>query len=160
MEIHYLQKLQENAVIRNKETGSTSKIKGITEAEIENLENRYNSGDKFPLVLKELLYLGGEDCYFLDYNLYNDQAEMQDSSREYLQDRNIIINRPFFVIDVYNRSDQFLFVYTDENEANPLVYEVFYHGYDPGVFVRYIGVKLMEFVNGSVDIVLNGKNPF
>ena len=61
MEINYLKKLQENINIFQYPCEPISMI------EIESLEQTYNSGNPFPKVLKELLFLAGEFCYILDY---------------------------------------------------------------------------------------------
>jgi len=52
MEIQYLKKLEQNKTIRN------SKIEGVSEVVIKQVENRLNI--KFPEVYKEYLYLAGE----------------------------------------------------------------------------------------------------
>lgn len=55
MIIEYLKTLRDNPIING------YNIEGISETEIQQLEQLYNNGNTFPKVLRELLYLAGND---------------------------------------------------------------------------------------------------
>lgn len=164
MEIEYLKKLRDNPAAYPNDTDYKDEISGISEVEITQLEQLYNSGNPFPQALKELLFLAGERCYVLAY-LNNSQQAMQNYVRNQLQKRSLEIARPFFAIDVYNSSDQCLMVYLDEGE-DPIVNSVFYEFQDydadeyPEVqFIRPL-IKLSAYINSGIEDVKNGFNPF
>lgn len=138
--------------------------RGISIEEIIALENLYNGGNQFPAALRELLLLAGGYCYVLDYGLNDSQAEMQLTSREYLTflGRNRTISRPFYVIDVYNAGDQFLFVYLDEGKDDPTVYEAFLDGDldDRDNWINVVTSPLTALINSRVKRFLSSDNPF
>lgn len=109
MNIQYLTKLKDNPIEYSEDTNNSFPIQGISEIEIIQLEQSYNNGNPFPKVLKELLFLAGKYCYVCDYGVNDSQQELQDWVREHIQERNKIINRPFFVFDVYS-GFPFLFI--------------------------------------------------
>ncbi|RYJ45613.1 hypothetical protein NU09_0205 [Flavobacterium beibuense] len=136
------------------------KNKSVSLAEIEDLELLYNNGKPFPKALKELLFLAGEYCYILDYGIFNSQQEMQDFVRELLDEDNLSIERPFFVIDVYNAGDQFLYVYLDEGN-NPAVYEGFhYFEINFNGYSHLTSTSLQKFIESQIGAVKQGGNPF
>ena len=125
----------------------------ISLTEIENLERLYNNGKSFPKALKELLFLAGAYCYILDYGIFNSQQEMQDFVRELLAEDNLSIERPFFVIDVYNAGDQFLYVYLDEGD-NPAVYEGFhYFEINFNGYSHLTSSSLQKFIESQIGAV-------
>ncbi|WP_417350482.1 hypothetical protein [Flavobacterium alkalisoli] len=132
----------------------------ISLTEIENPEQLYNNGKPFPKALKELLFLAGKFCYVLDYNIFETQQEMQDYVRELLEEDNILIQRPFFVIDVYNAGTQFLYIYLDEDD-NPAVHEGLYYGDPHSVeFTHLVTGSLSKYISSQIEIVKKGQNPF
>ncbi|OOQ61002.1 SMI1/KNR4 family protein [Mucilaginibacter pedocola] len=164
MEIKYLTRLKENAVVTWPTTGGKFSISPISMEEIIELEAIYNGGKPFPTVLRELLYIAGEHCHVLDYGIYGSQAAMQEKARGWLVRgrRNLSIPRPFFVIDVYNAGNQFLFVYLDESQTDPIVYEIIL---DPNPFEDRPGLHSLEytlstFIDDSLGVFLSGYNPF
>ena len=72
---------------------------GIPLSEIEALEQHWNNGHPFPKALRDLLFLAGESCNFLDYNFYDSQHEMQLECREEMEEGGYLFNRPFYIIE-------------------------------------------------------------
>ena len=121
MQIKYLKNLEEN-----KTDGHGWTCKPINLAEIANLEATFNSGNPFPAALKELLFLAGDFCPYLDFGLADSQQELQDEARDDLNFYNLTISRPFMTIMYYVPSgDYFHMVYLDEGIEDPPVYQVF-----------------------------------
>jgi len=130
--------------------------KPISFNEILVLEQHYNQGHPFPKALRELLFLAGEYCYVMDFGIGGSQQEMQDDARTCLIELNYSINRPFFVVDVYNGGEQFLFVYLDEEVDDPIIYEAYLYPLE----VRSLGKKLSDFIEFRINKVKQGYNPF
>lgn len=120
MEIELLKYLQSNPTAYPNNSEYQGRIKPISLTEIQQLEIKYNNGHAFPKVLRELLFLAGNYCYVLDYNIFETQEELQDAARSWLLFYNRNINRNFFVVDAYNAGDQFLFIYLDEGD-DPII---------------------------------------
>lgn len=132
--------------------------KSISVREIDQLEILYNNGSPFPKVLRELLYLAGKLCYVLDYGIDETQEDLQKFVRENIEDFNKTIIRPFFVIDVYNANDQFLFVYLDEAD-DPGVYQAIYYD-DEDNWISLVENKLSVYISSLVERAKEGRNPF
>lgn len=128
--------------------------------EILELEQLYNQGNPFPKALRELLFLAGRDCNVLDYGWHDTQQEIQEEAREWLTERGLSISRPFFVIDVYNGGEQFLFIYLDENLEDPEVQDAYLFPLDWRQWIVSSEYKLSEFINSRLDDLLKGYNPF
>lgn len=161
MEIEYLTKLRDNPS-RPAPTGHWS-IKPISLEEIQHLEELYNYSNPFPKALKELLFLAGNYCYVLDRGIYPTQQKMQEFVRRRMANKDRIITRPFFAVDIYNGPEQFIFVYLDEGE-NPPTYEGHYY-FDPEVdddetWISPVTSTLSELIDHGVDRVKEGRNPF
>jgi hypothetical protein len=120
MEITFLKKLEENPKIGPK---STVTSRGLSLSEISQLETNFNAGNTFPLVLKELLFLAGDLCPYLEYSIAESHQGFQDDVREVLGYDSLVISRPFMAIDFYDGGDWFDIVYLDEGD-NPPVYKV------------------------------------
>jgi hypothetical protein len=69
MEIKYLTTLEQNPTYTYQASGNIESLEPITDIEITSLEDTYNKGNSFPVVLKELLSLAGNFCYVLDYGI-------------------------------------------------------------------------------------------
>jgi hypothetical protein len=112
MEITYLTQLNNCPTVKFNGSDYVESLQATPIDEIISLENLYNNGRPFPKALRELLYIAGEDCYVFDYGLTNTQTELQEVARRTLTwaERNLSIPRPFYVIDIYNAGDMFLFV--------------------------------------------------
>jgi hypothetical protein len=162
MDIKYQTTLNNNPMIKSPRTGYIKRLEPLSIDQIEGLETIYNSGNQFPVSLRELLFLAGQSCYVLDYGLNDTQQEMQDDAREWLADRNFSITRPFFVVDIHNGSDSFLFVYLDEGVDDPIVY--FYMldtNPDPDYpNLRATGSSLTALVNKRLSYLQSGINPY
>jgi hypothetical protein len=158
MEIKFLKDLENNPVRYG--VSKDYPIIPLTEPQISNLEQLYNNNNPFPKALKELLYLAGGYCYVLDYGTNASQQEMQDFVRAEMLDEGRSITRPFYVIDVYNALDQFLFVYLDEGD-NPPVREAHYvDSITRSNWITLVDSSLSNYINGLVQRVKNGQNPF
>ncbi|MFC0514547.1 SMI1/KNR4 family protein [Mucilaginibacter angelicae] len=158
MEIKYLQLLGSNPVVKAPDSEHFFTNEPLSSTEIASLENLYNNGSSFPSSLRELLSIAGKSCYVLEYAAFESQEEMQQESRSWLidDDRNLSITRPYFVLDVYNYGEKFLFVYLDEGE-DPIVYQALL---DEEPWINSLGSKLSEYVESSVKILMSGYNPF
>jgi len=158
MEIIFLTALNDNP-IWYAETQNVS-IEPISEQEITNLEQTYNNGNPFPRVLKELLFLAGSKCYFLDYGLNDTQQELQEFLRENMEEQELSISRPFYAVDIYNAGDQFLFVYLDEGD-NPIVHQgSYYDEPSENQWIISLGISLQRLIEVGIERVKAGRNPF
>jgi hypothetical protein len=158
MNIEILKYLQQYPKKPNSQAGLQNV--GISTQDISVLESQYNNGIKFPLALKELLFLAGEFCYVLDYNIFETQQELQEAVREWLSENNLSINRPFFAIDAYNYGETFLFVYLDEGD-NPIIRQAYlFPRKDMAFITNLLGQSLSEYIKSQIDDVKQGINPF
>ena len=142
MNIQYLKKLQQNP---NGYHGFSNEP--LTLTEITTLETKYNSGNPFPLVLKEFLYLAGGDCIYTDMGVAESQEELQDDSREELTIDSLSIARPFFVLTTY--SGWFQMIYLDEGD-NPSLYHLDLEPVSPGSSTPKIE-KVCDTLSGYID---------
>jgi len=158
MEIKYLTQLKNYP--SGNPTGLTYKrtIVPIPLSEIAQLEALYINNSFFPVALKELLFLAGNYCYVLATGTFDTQQEMQEYVRVKLVSEDLSISRPFFVIDVYNTSDQFLFVYLDDGD-NPAVYEAVYDNERPD-WIHLVMNSLSGYIDTLIERVKEGRNPF
>lgn len=88
---------------------------GIISA-IEQLEITYNGGNTFPLLLRELLFIGGRTNWALGGRFPDEHENVV----FILQERGIIISRPIFVIEEWESG--FHFIYLDETAEDPKIY--------------------------------------
>ncbi|MDB5156986.1 MAG: hypothetical protein JWR50_1693 [Mucilaginibacter sp.] len=160
MDIKYLTSLNNNPSIQEIKGGFVKTLQPITITKINNLEYMYNGGNPFPVALRELLFLAGKYCYVLDFGLFESQAAMQEKSRSWLKQSTHSIDRPFFVIDVYNAGEQFLFVYLDEDLNDPMVYEAFLPVKIGADFIESLNQSLSEYIGAGLKKILSGENPF
>ena len=164
MEIKYLQLLRDNPeeYPKNKE-GRKHPIEPFSIVEIEQLESAYNSGKKFPLALRELLFLAGNSCYVLEYGYKGNMESVQRIVWGNLARESKVMPRPFLAIDIYNMLDQFLFVFLDEGD-DPPVYEGYYSADywegDNGEWYRKIQPTLSIYINRVVTRVQAGGSAF
>jgi hypothetical protein len=158
MNIKYQIELKDNPSIEF--GGAAQTLKPISLEEIISLEQEYNNGHQFPVALRELLFLAGNYCYVLEYGLNDSQYEMQEWVRSSLPDyrKDLVINRPFFIIDTYNGPGQFLFIYLDEGD-DPMVYEALLYE-DPSRWTHPVGSNLTKFIESGIWKLKQGYNPF
>lgn len=119
MEIEYLTDLQNFSSMDY--SGNTITNKPIPVKEILELEKQFNNGDMFPKALRELLFLAGNSCKLLDYSIFNSQKELQEFIIEDLKEDGLKMERPYYILEVYDGGSPFYFVYLDEGD-NPAVY--------------------------------------
>lgn len=160
MIIEYLKKLKDYPAAYPNDIEYKDEISGLTVLEIQQLEQAWNGGKEFPKSLRELLYLAGKKCYCVDYNIWGSQQEMQVGLREMMQDDGHSFNRPFYIVDNYG-GDQFCFVYLDEDQNDPKVYEYVGDALDRNdVLDRNLGYTLSRMIEMGVEAVKDGRNPF
>ncbi|MDR6457889.1 hypothetical protein J2786_000982 [Chryseobacterium vietnamense] len=160
MEIELLKYLQSNPAAYPNNQEYEGRIKPISPIEIQQLEVKYNNGQAFPKVLKELLFLAGNYCYVLDYNIFDTQEELQDAARSWLLFYNRNINRNFFVVDAYNAGNQFLFIYLDEGD-DPIIRQAYLPSRSDIQFITSLLNKtLSQYIEDQIDDVKQGHNPF
>lgn len=163
MEIKYLKKLEENLSIYH------SPCEPLSLNEIQSLEMTYNDGNPFPEVLKELLFMAGEYCMVLDfgYGGENDeesaQSYLQSYVREVLAANNNTINRPFYVVELW-QGYTFSFVFLDEGN-DPNLYNGLFslsggHPEFEGKFYQNSGIKISDLINIRINLIKEGLNPF
>lgn len=160
MEIKYLRLLRDNPV-GYPNSQIPRPIIPLSISEIEELENLYSSGNSFPQVLREMLYLAGKSCYVLDYGYDGSIEKMQQTVRRFMSQYNRVLTRPFLVLDVYNVLDQFLFVFLDEGD-DPVVYQAHYDPdhMEPGQWYKAMLPSLSTFINRVVQRVKEGGSAF
>ncbi|MGH1385823.1 hypothetical protein [Kordia sp.] len=152
MIIEYLQTLRDNPQI----DGLIDE--GIQETEILQLEQLYNSGNPFPKVLKELLYLAGNFCNFLDFSIYDSQQEMQDEERSELTSLySVTISRPHYFIDLSSHGRP-VFMYLDEGD-NPPLYQILNNPTQANYTENGKG-SLKSLIEARIGLHLEGYNPF
>ncbi len=161
MNIKYLTRLNNSPAFQSAGSDYIKTLQPISMDEMTSLENTYNNGRPFPVVLQELLFLAGNYCYVLDYGLNESQEEMQEEARADLVSygRSFSISRPFYVIDVYNSGTQFLFVYLDEGVDDPTVYEAFLAD-NSGSWITSMQASLSGVINARITKLFSGYNPF
>ncbi len=155
MNIEILKYLEENPEAYPNDIEDKHPIEGLTIPQIEALETKYNGGNPFPKALRELLYLAGNDCYVLDNGGFDSQDELQSSQREWMDEYNTSISRPFFIVDLVSDMENFAFIYTDVQIDDPMVY---HFTIDSGEI--YELEKLKSYINSSIDMMKKGLNPF
>ncbi|MDT3402458.1 SMI1/KNR4 family protein [Mucilaginibacter terrae] len=131
----------------------------ISLSEIEILEQKYNNGVSFPRSLKELLYVAGQHCDILDYGLSVSQIELQDMARECLSEVGKSITTPFYVIEIRDAGDFFLFVYLNQGH-DPLVNEALTYKDSQTNFITGLTKTLSSFLLSRLSARKQGFNPF
>ena len=128
--------------------------RGLSIEEIKLLEEKYNSGQLFPKAIREYLFLaGGRNNLGLD--VYKNINEMQIQSAKVLKHYDNHINRPYFVISQYDNCMQFAFIYLDEVDEDPKVYNCYVDYIEDGVeFIEPIVQK--RFV-AMIDAYVKGR---
>ncbi|WP_343531982.1 hypothetical protein [Pedobacter sp.] len=148
--------------LRDNPSDGTFANEPISMQEITMLEQEFNGGNQFPKALRELLFLAGKFCIVFDYGLNDSQQEMQLDARADLPEYNRVVNRPYYIVDVYNAGEQFLFVYLDENQIDPILYEASlpHREYEVRPWVHSLNRTLSQFIQVRLDDVKKGFNPF
>lgn len=160
MNIEILTYLKDNPAAYPGEMDYEGRIKPMSISEIENHEAAYNNGKPFPKALKELLFLAGKSCYVLSHNIL-EIDELQEEPREWMEEYNKAIHRPFYVIECWAYEESFLFVYLDEDD-DPIVRQayLFCEDYNIPFISGLSGKTLSEFINRRISIKKEGYNPF
>jgi|GEM_PF-705012 len=83
---------------------------------IHKLETTYNGGHPFPMVLRELLFIGGRSNWVMGGRF----PDEHDHVAFLLHEEGLTIERPFFVLEEWESG--FHFIYLDEATEDPIVY--------------------------------------
>lgn len=152
MNINYLQKLRDNP-----SDGTTNR--GISLSQIMHLEQVFNNGNPFPIVLKEFLYLAGDYCYVMDTGPWDSIEEMNIEHRaDYLNIYGVTLNRPYLFLDVVGGNGE-LFMFLDEGD-NPNLYQMKVSPTPTNTYRRIENLTLKDLIDGRIQDVINGDNPF
>ena len=149
MKIKYLKKVQDNPTI-----GMWTN-EGLSLEEINELENKYNRGDSFPTAIREYLYLAGRFSNLaLDH--YGSFDKMQIEATDSLEMYQVNIERPYFVISQYDNCMQFTFIYLDDIEEDPKVYNCYVDYIEDGVeFITSTAKRrFVAMINAHVEVSL------
>ena len=153
MEITYLQALKETPHVDFPNDG-------IPETEIARLEYLYNNGNPFPKVLKELLFLAGNHCEWLDFSIYDSQQELQDEIREELLSvYGLTIARPHFIVDTIP-DGTFVFMYLDEGDNPPLYHSNYITRTNTAAEPEGGKGSLKSLIERRIQLHAEGFNPF
>ncbi|MDG4654296.1 hypothetical protein [Chryseobacterium arthrosphaerae] len=160
MEIKILTYLKDNPAINPGNKEYEGRIEPMSSSEVQNHEEIYNNGKPFPEAVRELLFLAGKRCHVLSHNIL-DINELQENPREWMQENNKAINRPFYVIECWAYEESFLFVYLDETD-DPIVRQayLFCEDYNIPFISNLSGHTLSEFINHRINLRKQGYNPF
>ena len=118
----------------------------------------YHYRSQLKQVLKELLFLAGNSCNYLDYSIYDSQQELQSEERLELQELyGITITRPYFFVDLSSVGLP-AFIFLDEGD-NPPLNQLENHPTQSN-FYRRTGGTLQTLINSRIQNYLEGYNPF
>ncbi len=153
MIIEYLKELENNP------TRGIFSNEGIIEiTKIQKLEQDYNNGNPFPKVLKELLFLAGNYCGYLDFGSYDTQQELQNEERlELLNVFGVTISRPHYFVDLVSPGNP-VFMYLDEG-PNPLLYQI-NNNPTQSNYTRDVGGTLKDLIEERIQSYKEGHGPF
>ena len=133
--------------------------RGIAIEEIEALEVTYNSGNKFPQVLRELLFIAGDYCVCFDY--WDNITEMNIEVRDRYSEVDLSSIEPFVCVDCNGGfgNSSFLYVKCNENVDDPFLWTV---ELTKSLGIKQIvkGGRLSDAIIGALDLIKAGKNPF
>jgi hypothetical protein len=148
MNIEFLQKLKDTPLKFDPVGRTDFNIEniGMSLSKIASLEQLYNGGNPFPKVLKELLFIAGEQQYIFDNGGFEDSRE---SLTNYIEVTNYNMTRPFFSLGMHG-SVGFEFIYLDEGDDPPV--QVFTQDDDDQVEIYAWYPKLSDRVNNAVGI--------
>jgi len=127
MELQYMQTLADNPVL---EEGSSIVLEGLEEQEIISMEEKYNSGESFPLAFREFLFVGGKNEG--TGAVWDDFDDLHEDLEEIIENSGYMIQRPFFVFD--RLDGQFSGFFLDEETEDPDVYIFHPYGKKRGEF--------------------------
>ncbi|MCT4664216.1 MAG: hypothetical protein N4A45_03155 [Flavobacteriales bacterium] len=114
MEIKYMQQLRDNPNL----APSIGRRKGINLSQIQELETKYNNGNKFPKAFREYLFLAGimGNTGVVD----EDFDDLFEDCEEDMETWGNKLERPFFVFD--RLDSQYSIFFLDEQNEDPDVY--------------------------------------
>lgn len=130
----------------------------ISEQQIAILEAEYNDGRLFPKVLRELLFIAGKYCKVLDYGIAETQQKLQSDASRIINHTNVLITRPYYIIDL-GPSD-FAFLYLDEDSEDPTLF-----CFNPDSDVKdgpiySLKQTVFQYINSRLELVKKGYTPY
>lgn len=133
--------------------------KGVSMERILAMEQTYNNGNPFPRALRELLYLAGDYCRYLDSAGADTAEELQEEARVALTRNNMTISRPFYCIDTMGGYSMAIFtiIYTDVTDDDPMLCDV---DYVDKTITEYEKSSISVLINSRIINVKNGRGPF
>ena len=124
--------------------------KGIPVSVIEALEQYWNKGNPFPKALRDLLFLAGESCNFLEYNFYDSQHHMQLECRDEMEDSDHLFDRPFYILE-HHSCGSFLLIFLDEDQVNPMLYQFNWSKQNGLPFASPLDMSFKKFLNIEME---------
>ena len=158
MEIEILTYLRDNPARYPGNIEYEGRIEPMSFSEIQNHEVIYNNGKPFPKALRELLFLAGKSCYVLEHNIL-EIDELQEDPREWMGENNNAINHPFYVIEICDFAESFLFVHLDEGDDSIVRHAELYCQEYSVPFISCL-CRLSAFINHRIDMKKEHYNPF
>jgi hypothetical protein len=152
MEIQYLKLFQENPR-RNLEELSTTPNTPLSESEISTLEDKWNNGTRFPVVIREFLEIGGKYNWIFEGG---DQERLRSSIESMSQFINYKMSRRYIAITCSISDPQYFIVFLDEDQVDPYVYELnLYLEEHLEIYnierLSNTAIPLSEYINGAVE---------
>lgn len=132
--------------------------KPLSDSEIVLLEDEFNNGRNFPIVLRELLFIAGKYCDLLEYEICKTQQQIQHRGIKLLQESYLSIQRSYYVIDF--GTDGFTFIYLDESQTDPVINYADMDKTNPDGQIYSLQRTLSEFINARLETIKKGYNPF
>ncbi len=124
MVIEFLQQVVENPTLR----GFKNEPMGLIQ--IEELEQKYNNGNLFPIAFREYLLLAGDFNNISFDDLGEGLDKLQERAKRELERRNEKQDRPFFTFSVLD--SQYSIFFLDEDKEDPEIYILDVYGPSDG----------------------------
>jgi hypothetical protein len=154
MEINYLKILQENP--RGSE--DENPMRGLSLAEIEQLETLWNNGNPFPIVLREYLFLGGEYCWVFEMDSPLKLRNAAIYAMNVYPPPFTMPARPYIIIgeNASSGSEDFTFIFLDETAPDPMLYAL--NLFEEGQMeanrlqrIESLGITLSQHIKNSIE---------
>ena len=156
MEIKYLKTFQQNP--RSNMSNTFGGNIPMSLEEIQQLEQLWNNGKPFPVVIREFLSIAGKHNWLFEGGNpeFIRSLILSDNKRI-----NVPLDRPFIGLYAGLSYPQFFLVFCDEDQVDPDLYELLLYEDDemdawgnsdhPGQRLFKTGSKMSEYINGAVE---------
>lgn len=156
MEIKYLTRLRGNPKMDRGGSLPPAINRGLTMEQITTLETKYNSGNPFPVALRELLFLAGDYCYLLD--TYPDIDEHNEYCPDYISRHGGTPTTNVFYIDMI-QGDQFFYIKLDDGpDPKVYFYSTLWESYTTTGPITTFDIYLSSFINNRLERVSRNEN--